>query len=189
MHNIWKKLWSITTSNVYDSLLRVKKFLATCAWEFVSVLPIRSRNHLIKKQLQAPNIYSYMVIDKNGKILEQQTAVCSKHRAHVKLLKRLLDIQKKYLEMAKGTFKKIPHISSQQRRKMLKDQDYKCAHCHEKFTEMSTVVLDHCHYDNEINTLLHSKCNVSRAWKKRTPVRNRQKAFPLISQVMPALFR
>ena len=94
----------------------------------------------------------------------------SLNRAHVKLLKRLLDIQEKYVNMAKGEFKKTPFVSHRKRLKMLKNQDSKCNHCFNYFTTDDPPVLDHCHYDNEINALLHKSCNLSRPRKKRLPV-------------------
>ena len=54
----------------------------------------RKKTFTVKKQNHHPNVYSYCVVDKNGKIREQESQVCLENRAHVKLLKCLLDIQK-----------------------------------------------------------------------------------------------
>ena len=128
------------------------------------------KSFTVKKQNHHPNVYSYCVVDKNGKILEQESQVCEENKAHVKLLRRLLDIQEKYVNMAKGKFKKTPIITPAQREKMMKDQDSKCNHCFKYFTVHDPPVLDHCHYDNEINALLHQSCNLNRPRKKRLPV-------------------
>ena len=52
------------------------------------------KSFTVKKQDHSPNVYSYCVVDKNGKVLEQESKVCLENKAHVKLLKRLLAIQK-----------------------------------------------------------------------------------------------
>ena len=72
--------------------------------------------------------------------------------------------------MVKGEFKETPKISDQKRMKMLSDQDGKCNHCFTEFTRSNPAVLDHCHYSNEINALLHQSCNLSRVRKKKLPV-------------------
>ena len=72
--------------------------------------------------------------------------------------------------MAKGEFKETPQLSIQEIMKMLSDQDYKCNHCFTIFSVRDPVVLNHCHYSNEINALLHQSCNLSRPRKKRLPV-------------------
>ena len=72
--------------------------------------------------------------------------------------------------MAKGEFKETAKISDEERMKMFKDQDGKCNHCFTEFTRSNPAVLDHCHYSNEINALLHQSCNLSRARKKKLPV-------------------
>ena len=80
----------------------------------------------ITKQLNNPNVYSYCVVNKNGKVSEQESKVCFEKKAHVKLLKHLLNIQEKYVKMAKGEFKEVPEINIAERMKMLRDQNYKC---------------------------------------------------------------
>ena len=127
------------------------------------------KSFTVTKQNHNPNVYSYCVVDKNGKILEQESKVCFQNRAHVKLLKRLLEIQKKYTNMAVGEFKETPRISMTERMKMLRDQENKCNHCFQEFDSDNPPVLDHCHYSNEINALLHQQCNLSRQRKKRIP--------------------
>ena len=72
--------------------------------------------------------------------------------------------------MAKGEFKETPKISDQKRMKVLSDQDGKCNHCFTEFTISDPPVMDHCHYSNEINALLHQSCNLSRVRKKKLPV-------------------
>ena len=127
------------------------------------------KSYTITKQNHYPNVYSFCVVDKNGKVLQQESNVCYENKAHVKLLKRLLDLQEKYMNMAIGKFKETPKISMDKRMKMIRDQDYKCNHCFKEFSSNDPAVLDHCHYSNEINAMLHQSCNLQRRRKKRLP--------------------
>ena len=85
-----------------------------------------------------------MIIDKNGKIFEQDTKYCPLGDASTQLLSTLLDNQQKYLDFAKGPekFKNVPHVSSIKRQKILKKQENKCLHCHKTFHPSERKALD-----------------------------------------------
>lgn len=85
-----------------------------------------------------------MIIDKNGKIFEQDTKYCPLGDASTQLLSTLLNNQQKYLDFAKGPdkFKKVPHVSSIKRQKILKKQENKCLHCHKTFHPSERKALD-----------------------------------------------
>ena len=103
-----------------------------------------TRKVTIPKQIHVPIIYSYVVLDKNGKIFEQDTQYCPRGDASTRLLSRLLDNQQKYLDFAKGPkkFQKVPHVSNLERRKILKNQENRCLHCHKTFQPGQRKALD-----------------------------------------------
>ena len=103
-----------------------------------------TRKVTIPKQVHLPIIYSYVVIDKNGKIFEQDTKYCPLGDASTQLLSTLLDNQQRYLEFAKGPkkFKEVPNVSVFERRKILKKHENKCLHCHKTFQPGQRKALD-----------------------------------------------
>ena len=96
----------------------------------------------LPKQEHEPIIYSYVIIDKNGEVLEQDTKYCPLGNAHIKLVSTLLDNQEKYLEVAKGKFKDLPFVHPHERNKIMKKQKKTCLHCHEKFRPGEATALD-----------------------------------------------
>ena len=85
-----------------------------------------------------------MILDKNAQILEQSTKYCPLGDAATQLLSALLDNQEKYLNYGKGPkkFKKVPLVSLQERRKILKKQNNTCLHCHQKIRPGQRKALD-----------------------------------------------
>ena len=98
----------------------------------------------IAKELHEPIIYSYVIVDKNGIILEQETKYCPLGNAATELVKTLLDNQQRYLNFARGPkkFKKVPFVSVKDRRKILKDQNHLCLHCHKRIAPGQRRALD-----------------------------------------------
>ena len=98
----------------------------------------------IPKQTHEPIIYSYIIIDKNGQVLEQSTKYCPLGDAATQLLSVLLDNQEKYLNHGKGPkkFKKVPNVSIRKRRKIFNEQKGICLHCHQKIKPGQRKALD-----------------------------------------------
>ena len=98
----------------------------------------------IPKQIHEPIIYSYVILDKNGSILEQCTEYCPRGDAGTKFLSVLLSNQERYLSYGRGPkkYKKVPHVSFKERRKIFKKQNGICLHCHEKIQPGQRRALD-----------------------------------------------
>ena len=103
-----------------------------------------TRKTTIPKEIHEPIIYSYCIVDKNGQILEQETKYCPLGDAATQLVSTLLDNQQRYLNHAKGPkkFKKVPYVSVQERRKILRDQNSLCLHCHKRIAPGQRRALD-----------------------------------------------
>ena len=98
----------------------------------------------IPKEIHEPIIFSYVIVDKNARIIEQETRYCPLGDAGTQLVSTLLDNQEKYLKYMKGPqkFKKVPHVSVKERRKILRNQNSLCLHCHKKIAPGQRRALD-----------------------------------------------
>ena len=166
-HNYDKKYQTeITGFFDLECVLKPEESLKQCPDCVFNCKCENDNSFTIEKNLHKPVIYSFCLVDLDGKLLAEESKWCPDGDAHVKLLERLLDIQNEILEVS-NKFLPMEQLSAEERRTLLKKQRYRCNHCDIKFKRSDTIVLDHHHFTSQTHGLAHQSCNLNRSRKKK----------------------
>ena len=110
-----------------------------------------------------PIIYSFVIIDSMGVILKEECLLDRTGEAHIKFVKRLLDLENNLLKQA-NRYKYMPSMSASEKM-WLRNTARNCSHCHEAFLPDQIRTIDHCHYSGDILGICHQSCNLQRGKK------------------------